>query len=533
MGEGPARMKNATGGCDSNNSSYSFIELFAGCGGLSLGLRSAGFTEVLANELSPMPAETFAKNLLAVDMREPAFQATSPSERKVLWIDPTSDRVIDRLVENPFERPMSEMIEVLETGDLCGRLIVGDIRRLNELVELRGERLAEADLVSGGPPCQSFSLAGRRELGNSRNQLPWEFARFVDTHKPKLVLLENVEGILRPFKDCGVEYHAWFEVCKAFTAVGYIPCPILLNARIAGVAQNRPRFVMFAVRQDLLAELSHELYPWFARGADLFEATRDNDPEYDSTRWRYWDFTNSDIVAAKESVFAPLVTHDDPSVQHSVHDAIGDLELLNPDVPSRYVEKINTILKDYVEGDLDTHLNSVVPHHTPRVTARFRIYQAISQADDRTAKAIRMALHGDARQIDASILNYLRDWTLIDYGSGIPDSLDALQEYLVGLATKKFSQRALKRDLPAPAAMSIPDDVCHYSEARTLSAREMARIQSFPDNFEFRGIATTGGLRRRYQVPQYTQIGNAVPPLLGRALGQVAQGILVGLDSQR
>lgn len=99
-------------------------------------------------------------------------------------------------------------------------------------------------------------------------------------------------------------------------------------------------------------------------------------------------------------------------------------------------------------------------------------------------------------------------------------------EYLAGLNTKKFSQRALRRGVPAPAALSIPDDVCHYTEARTLSVREMARIQSFPDAFEFRGIATTGGLRRRYQVPQYTQIGNAVPPLLGKALGEVVSSIL-------
>jgi DNA (cytosine-5)-methyltransferase 1 len=73
---------------------------------------------------------------------------------------------------------------------------------------------------------------------------------------------------------------------------------------------------------------------------------------------------------------------------------------------------------------------------------------------------------------------------------------------------------------PAPAALSIPDDACHYSDLRTLTVREMARIQSFPDNFKFLSKVTTGGQMRKFEVPQYTQVGNAVPPLLGYALGQ-------------
>ena len=79
-----------------------------------------------------------------------------------------------------------------------------------------------------------------------------------------------------------------------------------------------------------------------------------------------------------------------------------------------------------------------------------------------------------------------------------------------------------------PAALSIPDDACHYHSSlqRTLTVREMARFQSFPDKFEFRSKVTTGGKMRKFEVPQYTQVGNAVPPLLGRALGLVVKNIL-------
>ena len=68
--------------------------------------------------------------------------------------------------------------------------------------------------------------------------------------------------------------------------------------------------------------------------------------------------------------------------------------------------------------------------------------------------------------------------------------------------------------------MTIPDDYIHYEEPRTLTVREMARLQSFPDQFVFRGKVTTGGKLRKYQVPQYTQVGNAVPPLLAYAIGR-------------
>ena len=68
--------------------------------------------------------------------------------------------------------------------------------------------------------------------------------------------------------------------------------------------------------------------------------------------------------------------------------------------------------------------------------------------------------------------------------------------------------------------VSIPDDYIHYNDAlpRTLSVRECARLQTFPDNFRFFGKRTTGGIRRRVEVPQYTQVGNAIPPRMARVL---------------
>lgn len=508
---------------------HTFIELFAGCGGLSLGLRSSGFEELLANELSPMPAETFALNLMGVDMRSPEFIQTKPSDRPVLWLDSDTDDVIKRLSDNPFERPQTDMSEVGDADDLTGRLIVGDIRRLNQFVENRKSPLihGEVDLVSGGPPCQSFSLAGRRELGNQRNQLPWEFAKFVDYQRPRMVLLENVEGILRPFKEESKTYYAWFEVCKAFASIGYVTRPLLINARYAGVAQNRPRFIMLGIREDLVDSLTPVTAEWFEQGRQLIDAVKADDADYDKNRWSYRDLTTKEWQEkAKHSAFAPLVSFADDSKQRTIEDAIGDLQDENPDPRSQYVSDLNNELGKHLADPNHPMLNQQHPNSTPRVRARFRIYQIMANASKSVADEIKNVMRGSSDNLSKEAAEALKNGHLLKYDQPIPRSKKGLVEYLAGLNTKKFSQRALRRGVPAPAALSIPDDVCHYTEARTLSVREMARIQSFPDAFEFRGIATTGGLRRRYQVPQYTQIGNAVPPLLGKALGEVVSSIL-------
>lgn len=509
----------------------SFIELFAGCGGLSLGLRAAGFTELAANELSSMPAETFALNLMGIDLRSEEFASTPINKRKVLWIDPSSADIVERLNDNPFERPQTDMPELSETSDFTGKLIVGDIRRLNTFIEDRHSPLihGEVDLVSGGPPCQSFSLAGRREFGNQRNQLPWEFAKFVNFQRPRMVLLENVEGILRPFKFEDHTYYAWFEVCKAFASIGYVTCPLLVNARLAGVAQNRPRFIMIAVREDLIAHLSSQTTDWFEQGIRLIDAVRKDstDAVYDSSQWIYRDLNESDWQhRAQQTVFAPLVAFSEAYSQRTIFDAIGDLQLENAPEKSPYVKGLNALFSPLLADQQRPMMNTRIPVNTPRVRARFRLYQIIARGGKETTNEVKAVLRRQKTRLSDSTVKYLLNSDLLDYGHGIPDGESNLMTYLDGLATKKFSQKALLKNQPAPAALSIPDDICHYEEARTLSVREMARIQSFPDAFEFRGIPTTGGARRSYQVPQYTQIGNAVPPLLGNALGTVISNIL-------
>ena len=105
--------------------------------------------------------------------------------------------------------------------------------------------------------------------------------------------------------------------------------------------------------------------------------------------------------------------------------------------------------------------------------------------------------------------------------------------------TKKFAQRLLQKEWdekgPSITVTSLPDDFVHFSQARSLSVREWARIQTFPDWYQFSGKRTTGGIRRAgnprknifdREVPKYTQIGNAVPVKLAEAIGQHIKNLL-------
>jgi DNA (cytosine-5)-methyltransferase 1 len=97
----------------------------------------------------------------------------------------------------------------------------------------------------------------------------------------------------------------------------------------------------------------------------------------------------------------------------------------------------------------------------------------------------------------------------------------SLVDVVLRLATRKHTQRVVLATGPAPTVVTLPDDYIHPFDARIMTVRELARIQSFPDWFEFRSKETTGSHRRRVEVPQYSQVGNAVPPLMAEAIGDL------------
>ena len=94
----------------------------------------------------------------------------------------------------------------------------------------------------------------------------------------------------------------------------------------------------------------------------------------------------------------------------------------------------------------------------------------------------------------------------------------------IGLSTQVLVP--LQANAQAPTVTSHPDDMIHYCEPRILTVRECARLQSFPDSFTFKGKYTTGGKLRKTEVPRYTQVGNAIPPLFGEQAGLILNQLI-------
>jgi DNA (cytosine-5)-methyltransferase 1 len=523
------------------------IELFAGCGGLCLGLETAGFDLIMANELSPMASETFARNILNADLTEQSNIA------KVLWLSSSHQRkdIQNRFRENPMtavglknEHHSDIEGKQLANKELDRSLLIGSITDLNKILEndkigllkqlKSGLGRGGVDLVSGGPPCQSFSMAGLRDHRNQRNALPWEFAKFVGMVQPKIALLENVSGILRAFDIDGKKHYAWHEVAKAFAKVGYVPLCLHVNAKYAGAAQNRPRFILIALRMDIYNQLGQRIpeEPLLKalQPAKLFvdRVQRGEDPELGAITCFDIEKNHSLFTSGP---LAALVTHNKDQLV-SVEAAIDDLR--SPDVSqSSYVQNINQSFCNFHSFELNKVVNHEFRANGPKVRARFRLNQVLNKLDTTNSRKLKNYIkYADGAQLDRSLLKEVAKHWLVDINGTIlkKGTQKQIASLLEVLRTHKHSQRALKANRPAPAVLGSPDDTSHYYESestqRTLTVRELARIQSFPDWYEFKSKVTTGGQSRKFEVPQYTQVGNAVPPLLGRSLGRVCAKLL-------
>ena len=523
-----------------------YIELFAGCGGLSLGLHAVGYNLVMANELSPMAAETYAYNF---------FDEELSSEKKAshtLWLTSnySFELLTSRLREDPRTFPSLQSdtgySDLSSTTDICNKLIVGDIRQLNNYLDQNPDQLKrlqtynnevdDIDLIAGGPPCQSFSMAGLREQNNQRNTLPLDFANFVQKIHPKFVLLENVSGILRPFTndDKSKKYYAWYEIAMAFAKINYLPLCLHINAKFVGVAQHRPRFILIGVRNDIFKKLESKLNETEVK---LFESSKvffekiQNSIDIEYGYLSCIDIHKSENATLfSNSFLSPLFTF--PDKHFSVQEAIDDLKFSNPskgkNIESRYLKNIKTVL-NIKKSTTKTINNHEKRNNSLHVQKRFRIYQIITKLSKSVRDEILKFLQDKQEIISSEALKELLLFQYLvdkDQYACFDDSPKFLT-YLTELRTKKRTQKALEASLPAPATLSIPDDSCHYDEQelRTFTVREMARIQSFPDSFIFKSKITTGGKMRQFEVPQYTQVGNAVPPLLGAALGEVIKNL--------
>lgn len=452
-----------------------YVDLFSGCGGLSLGLERAGAGLVLAVEKSDMAARTFYHNLVG-DMDDDAA----------------------------WQRHLTQSVR----AQVSSRVLVKELSSLLEDEESMALLAAEdLDLVAGGPPCQGFSLAGRRNPADARNRLPWQFLEFVERTHPRAVVIENVVGMGRRFSDEEESSFTQLRIALEETGPGYVVQGMQVNALHFGAPQHRPRLLIVGLRKDQAA----------LRG---IESTPD-----------VWRSSFADTVAdpLPSLVPTPTVTSDEA---RTVGDAISDLNFAGNSLRAKghatYRNEMSGRLWGIHRDGKGEKLNHEPRKHRERTIGRFRLYQYFSQVgiNPRLLSRVAGADELDARDLVKVTLQDLPLPAVAPDGTRLADNLEELVDFVLSLATRKHSQRVLAWDEPARTVVTLPDDYVHPLEPRIFSVRELARFQGFPDEFEFLGKETTGAHRRKIEVPQYSQVGNAVSPHLSWAIGKMISGIL-------
>lgn len=415
-----------------------FADLFAGCGGLSLGLSLAGLNGVFAVERDKMAFSTLSANLLeGRDVPVPQFEWPSWLERKAWGID-----------------------EILEQHAL-------------DLSELKGK----VHVLAGGPPCQGFSFAGKRLESDPRNQLFEKYVEMVKAIQPAAIVLENVPGMKVAHKakywkeELGVtkvKPHSYYDkLVESLDRVGYQVLGQIMDSSLFGVPQKRPRLIVIGIRKDLARHLRGGV----TRAFEILEEARLKQLQ---------ELGLAEIVTASEAI-------SDLEIKH-----VGTRPCRDPSSRTGFQE---------------------LAYKGPRTHYQALMHQGCGDSMD----SVRLAKHKP--EISERFMRIIQDPACIRGGL-----MSLAQREKYGL--KKHRICLMHEENPAPTITTLPDDVLHYSEPRILTVRESARLQSFPDWFQFRGKFTTGGSQRTKECPRYTQVGNAVPPYLARAIGLAIESVL-------
>lgn len=462
---------------------YTYIDLFAGAGGLSLGFGNAGMELEFANDIAKEALDTFRHNLTK----------THPE------LNP--ERIIHGDITALYEHLGTSKVKnntlghkVIETDrEVSLRMKAPDVK--NDDIKRILSEIKSVDILAGGPPCQGFSMIGRSKKANieermkgfvddPRNQLFQYFLKFAEKLNPKIVLIENVKGLgsAAGYRDLIVE-----SLRK--TGSGYDVSSEVLNAKEFGLAQHRERLFFIGVRKDLL----------------------ENNEDLNSK------FIFSEIIKAKEE---PLklwdVIEDLPQIKanpkpsnYSVEAEVSfsDAKTFGMDVSdnkydkltegSSYTEKINTYNEKYIVPEF--LYNHKSRYHNER---DLFIYKHLAAGKYLNDTANKKAL------------------SKVTYGVTTDDKGNKVVK---GFGDKyfKLNPESVSKTIIAHLETDGNSYVHPGKNPRSITPREAARIQSFPDWYRF-----MGGTRN-----QLKQVGNAVPPMLAFKIAEVIKETLNNFEN--
>lgn len=453
------------------------LDLFSGCGGLSLGFSAAGFDITAAVENNPTAAASYGAN----------FHADDPLH------------AVDR--------------DITETTP--GQLVR----------ELKLGRMVEAfDVVIGGPPCQAFARVGRSKLReieahpeafrqDPRAKLYAPYLKYVKSCRPVAILMENVPDVMN-FGGHNVPE----EVCEVLEELGYVCAYTLLNAAFYGVPQTRERMFLIAYHREIAETVS---FPEPTHWIDL-------PPGYEGSRQVALKLlSKGGLFENAHSYIAPPEATENLRPAVTAAEAIRDLpkidarELVRKNELKRGARRFEQLARYDGRRTVSAYADAMkswpgfeagkgVYDHVIRYLPRDYPLFARMEEGDQYPEAHALAL----RMLDEKLSELANKGIRIKTGSAAYEELknSIVPPYDASKFPNKW--RKISRDQPVRTVMAhlSKDGYSHIhydnTQARTISVREAARLQSFPDGFVFAGAMNEA----------FRQIGNAVPPLMAKAI---------------
>jgi DNA (cytosine-5)-methyltransferase 1 len=457
------------------------LDLFAGCGGLSLGFDAAGFKTIGAVEFDPAAARSHAMNFMS------------------------------ELPHDLFEtHAQAKDITKIEPEDLLSRF------------GFEGSPEQHVDLIIGGPPCQAFARVGRAKLRevadhpeaflkDARGNLYLRYLHYVNSLKPLAILMENVPDVLNYGGHNIAE-----ETCEILSDMGYSCGYTLLNSVFYGAPQMRERMFLVAVAATVTERFT------FPTPTHWIEMPKG----YEGTRSVALKTVKTGLFYDVDGFFKVPPTADKASCLPAVtaQDAMEDLPVITEHLegklkkgarrfdtatpyPKRKLNSYAKLMRSWPGFENDEGIKDHVIRFLPRDYAIFSRMNPGDQYPQAYAHAVELFNERIAERrlkTGKSLGEESREYQEI-WDATVPP-------YDVGKFPNKW--RKMESDAPARTLMAHlgKDGYSHIhydsKQARTVSVREAARLQSFPDGFVFSGSMN----------PAFKQIGNAVPALLAKAI---------------
>jgi len=451
------------------------LDLFAGCGGLTLGFHRAGCEISAAIEIDDLAARSHAQNFFRGRDRDTLEKHAAP--RDITKIEP------DQLVA--------------EFG--------------------LGATADAIDILVGGPPCQAYARVGRAKLReiaehpeafkvDPRGNLYLRYLAYVRALKPLALMMENVPDILHYGGHNVVQ-----EMVDTLDGIGYDARYSLINTAFHGVPQMRDRVFLLAYRKELRAEIrfpaaSHHMILPSGYGGTRAVALRFVDL-LDGSGYVPPDLGNPELpfpITAGEAIgdLPPITLHLEGKLKRGARRFDQLIEYPN----SSSIEGFASEMRNWPGFEGVKGLRDHVIRYLPRDTEIFRNMAAGSEYP---------AAHGVAERLFEVKAKDLK----LQEGTRAYEELRAKMVPPYRIDTFPNRWWKLRADFPVRTLMAhIGKDTyshIHYdsSQARTISVREAARLQSFPDGFVFAGTMN----------PAFRQIGNAVPPVMAYAIAMTMQ----------